>query len=185
MKKAVYFYLLTNIFNAFAYESVQSLENTVASYYGREKIDELETYLEEQEHLENPFAYLYHGSLWLDGIFGERKAGLANFYFLKGAEIARKTRSKDSLALAQNLKAIADSFYSGDGLPESILLARDYYLASAKLNYGPAIFNLAMVYKEQGDLTSAKHWLNKYISLKDSELKEEAKSLLAQVQSIF
>ncbi|MBP9752417.1 MAG: hypothetical protein KBD31_01220 [Proteobacteria bacterium] len=149
----------------------------VLYFQGAKQIDD---YLSALESKNNSEAFFYHGLLLLDGTLGDVNAGLANYYFLKAIEVAKQAGDVETQKKA--FKAIADSFYSGDGIDLITLRALDYYLASSKLNYLPAMFNVAVVYKEVGCCQKAIYWMKKYCSFKEAELKDYGNMLLKKWQ---
>lgn len=146
-----------------AYDSNSVVEKKVNAYIYEHKEEDLNKYLIEQKAKDNPAAYFQHGYLYISGA-KPKNAGLANFYFLKAIEHSK--HNVDIKRMAQ--KAMADSLYSGDGCQQSLKLAHDYYLASAKLKYPPAMFNVAITFKELGHSRQYKMWMSKYKRLKKS-----------------
>jgi TPR repeat protein len=150
-----------------AQHSNKTVEETVTKHIYDNNIQTIRQYLAEQEEKHNnPAAYFYHGYLYICGDI-PKNAGLANFYFLKAIENSQHNVHIKRIAQ----KAIADSLYSGDGCEKSLKRAHDYYLASAKLGYVPAMFNVAITFKEVGNDKKYKFWMkqyNKYVLLDDS-----------------
>ncbi len=133
------------------------VEKKTSTYIHNKNTKELTRYLIEQEAKDNPAAYFQHGYLYICGAV-QKNAGLANFYFLKAIEHSQ--RNNHIKGMAQ--KAMADSLYSGDGCQQSLTLAHDFYLAAAKLGYPPAMFNVAITFKELGRHTKYNMWMSKY-----------------------
>lgn len=141
-----------------AQQSNNTVEEKVTKHIYENNIDAIHHYLTEQENrYNNPAAYFYHGYLYVCGSI-PKNSGLANFYFLKAIDNSQNNVYIKSIAQ----KAIADSLYSGDGCEQSLKLAHDYYLASAKLGYVPAMFNVAITFKEIGNNKQYKFWMQKY-----------------------
>ncbi|HCU06387.1 MAG TPA: hypothetical protein DIC42_02225 [Holosporales bacterium] len=157
VKPFKYIFVLLPLYSN-AQHSNNTVEEKVTTHIYENKIEKIKQYLVEQEEIHsNPAAYFYHGYLYICGNI-PKNAGLANFYFLKAIESSQ--RNVHIKRMAQ--KAMADSLYSGDGCEKSLKLAHDYYLASAKLGYVPAMFNVAITFKEIGNDKQYKFWMNRY-----------------------
>lgn len=145
-----------------ASDTTRIIEEKVSGYIYHKKTKELIRYLTEQEAKDNPAAYFQHGYLYICGAV-PKNSGLANFYFLKAIEHSLFNIYIKRMAQ----KAIADSLYSGDGCQKSLKLAHDYYFASAKQGYPPAMFNVAITFKELGNHRMYKMWMLKYNNHKE------------------
>jgi hypothetical protein len=112
----------------------------------------------------------------------KRNPRLGNFFILKVIEYGKQKSNKK--ITAQAYKSLGDSFYSGDGIPQSQDLALYYYKESAKQNYPPAFFNIAAIYKEQRNYKQAKFWIKKYIKTPGADLKKQAQDFLKTLEII-
>lgn len=157
MLKVIKYILPLIHISVLACDTISIVEKKVSRYIYHKNTEGLTRYLTEQEAKDNPAAYFQHGYLYICGVI-PKNAGLANFYFLKAIE-----HSKNHIHIKRIAqKAMADSLYSGDGCQQSLKLAHDYYLASAKLGYAPAMFNVAITFKELGSHKKYKVWMSKY-----------------------
>lgn len=100
---------------------------------------DLLAYLENLGAMGRADAYMRLAALYLQGEGVTQNKSRANFYFLKAVEHG------DVVAM----KAVGDSFYSGDGLPKDERLALHYYLRAHDKGHLPGTFNAAVVYKNR------------------------------------
>lgn len=130
----------------------------------------------------------YQSNSYFEGLNGKGKnPRLGIFFILKIIEYADQKLGNQELnqkISAKAYKALADSFYSGDGVDQSYDLALHYYKKSAKKKYPPAFFNIAAIYKEQGHYKKAKIWIKKYIKLPDAHLKKQAMAFLQSLKIV-
>lgn len=152
---------------------IEQTESKVHHLYQTGDDDALVAYI---QSLPKDYQYYYLGCLSLCG-FKNSDSKLANFYFFKCLEI---TKNKTFRGLCY--KAIGDSFYSGDGIDQSLDLAIAYYKKSADCSYAPGLFNYAIALQEAGRIEKAKYMLKKYLRHKDAQLKESAQKLLKEWQ---
>lgn len=141
----------------------------------------ISSYLTAQEHTEHKTLDYFLKALECLEKQEKRNPKLANFFILKALEYQTKNNSKILLGAAY--KFLADSFYSGDGIAQSHMLALDYYKKSAQLNYAPAFFNCAAIYKEMGHIKKSSYWIKKYLKHPKSELKNEALLFLKNLKT--
>lgn len=128
------------------------------------------SYLNQQD---DDVKFYFLALLNLNGSIEGATSRLANFYLEKTIEV---TNDKYLKSLAY--KSLADSFYSGDGIDESLSLAQYYYKKAAQLNLASAMFNLSVVYSELKQMKKARYWMQKYLLHKNAELKERAIALM-------
>ncbi|CAO5677502.1 MAG: hypothetical protein HEEMFOPI_01128 [Holosporales bacterium] len=156
--------------------NVSSLEKTFLDICEKSSFQDALLYLEQLEDEDAPESFFLHGFFLLGN--NHKNSKLANYYFLKAAEAAKKTGNMTIYKKA--LKALADSFYSGDGFPLLISRALDYYLASAKCGYAPALFNVAIIYKDRGAYTKAIKWMKRYCAHPEAELADYGKKAIKE-----
>jgi TPR repeat protein len=94
-------------------------------------------FLKQLDQLGNPEGMTFLGLFYLEGYTQVKDKRLANYYFSKAA----------ALGFAPAIKALADSYMSGDGVELDKAIAFQLYEKAAKLGYGPAQFNAGIMLK--------------------------------------
>lgn len=118
---------------------------------------------------------------------------LASFY-LENTPFYNLTKANEIFrCVAENndprgYKGLADSYLSGQGVPLNYTLAQIFYEKAAKLNYGPAQFNVGILYRDgQGSKKSfnkACYWLKKAASNHDFELNYAAADVAKKINCL-
>jgi TPR repeat protein len=123
---------------------------------------------------QNPEAIHWIGMLGIEGFWSGKKE--ANGYFEKAAR----------RGYAPSMVALADSYYSGDGIEKNVFKAFFWYQKAAAKNFAPAYFHLGVLYRDgigvKKSTVKARHYFKKaFIYL--PHLRDSIRKLLLQINS--